>query len=307
MSMTRSPLYVISHQITQCKMNTLTKAIYNTHLNKLCLYLFKIIIVSNTVSCSFIQDSKPPVLSNRHLSDTDKTKYQDAEGPALMYLMPLDRKYTLSPPQRELTPEIKKEMNMLLAGRQRTLRNNLERGEKVAKLINQVLIDEGVPGEFIYLAMIESGFQNNLRSPMGAAGMWQFMKGTAKQYGLRVDMLRDERNDIVLSTIAAARHLKDLYDKYKDWKLVLAGYNAGVGTVDRAVKAHQSMNFWQLARNGAFRKETVTFVPKFLAIVNIMDEPERYGLDLRCLTTYKGLHHRSKINQKHENKSRTGN
>lgn len=252
-------------------------------------------VILNSVSCTLMRFSEEDEYRGpvKEISVADRNKYNDQQL-ALNFLMPAPKRSVLPAPPRQMTSEVKAEMRVLLSGRQRTLRNNLLRGEKQAKLINQVLIDEGVPGEFIYLAMIESGFQSKLTSPMGAAGMWQFMKSTGRLYGLRVDSKVDERRDVILSTIAAARHLKDLYNKYRDWYLVMAGYNAGPGTVDRAIVKYGERDFWKLIRKGAFRQETRKFVAKFVAILIIMDNPEHFGFDMKCLTTYKGLNQRAR-------------
>jgi hypothetical protein len=256
-------------------------------------------LLGNSVSCAFLGLEEPSTngqaMSKRKLTPGDKEKYAKFDPNARFFIMRPPGPPKLPPPVIEINPEVKKQIDILIAGKQRSLRENLERGKNHAKIINQVLIDEGVPGEFIYLAMIESGYQPTLKSPMGASGMWQFMKSTARLYGLRVDLFHDERKDIILSTIAAGRHLKDLYDEFGDWSLVLAAYNAGPGAVEKAVKHSQSRDFWKLASKGNFRQETICFVAKFYAINFIMAKPESFGLDLNCLTSYKGLNHSMKI------------
>ncbi len=273
---------------------------YTNYIKCLLKLLFVSFLLSNTVSCSFLGLTEPETngqqLSKRKLSESDKSKYKDEDPQlALNFFMQQPKPVGLPEPELEVNSLIKKQIDFLVSGKQRTLRNNLDRGKEHAKLINQVLIDEGVPGQFIYLAMIESGYQKNLTSPMGAAGMWQFMKSTARLYGLKVTLFKDERKDIVLSTIAAGRHLKDLYEQFADWKLVLAAYNAGPGTVQRAIKRFGTRDFWKLAANGGFRSETVNFVSKFYAINFIMANPESFDLSLDCLTSYRGLNHKIKI------------
>lgn len=144
-------------------------------------------------------------------------------------------------------------------------------------LLQQELQSAGLPRELAYVAMIESGFDPNAGSPMGARGIWQFMSITAKAEGLRVGSLIDERRDPVKSTRAAVRHLETLYRKYGDWYLSLAAYNAGIGTVARATSRYRSQDFWELVRRGAFRKETAQYVPRLLAASIIASNPERFG------------------------------
>lgn len=135
----------------------------------------------------------------------------------------------------------------------------------------------GLPRELAYVAMIESGFDPNAGSPMGARGIWQFMTITARAEGLRVGALVDERRDPIKSTRAAVRHLETLYRKYGDWYISLAAYNAGIGTVARATGRGRNQDFWQLARRGAFKRETAQYVPRLLAASIIASAPERFG------------------------------
>ena len=145
-------------------------------------------------------------------------------------------------------------------------------------ILAEIFEDEGVPHDLLNLAMVESGYNIQAKSQVGAVGMWQFMKSTAQVYGLSVGVLEDERKDPILSTIAAARHLKDLYNLYKDWYLALAAYNAGPGAVQRAVSKTGTADFWSLARNGKFSKQTRDFVPRFIAATLIARDPSSYGL-----------------------------
>lgn len=271
---------------------------YPSRIKALFNFLLIGFILSNSVSCAFLGISDPSTngqsLSKRKLSQDDKDRYK-GNYDGFSFMPNQSDPVTLPPPDMEINREVKKQIDILVSGRQRNLRDSLDRGKDHAKIINQVLINEGVPGEFIYLAMIESGYRSNLTSPMGAAGMWQFMKSTARLYGLKVNLFTDERKDIILATIAASRHLKDLYEEFGDWKLVLAAYNAGPGAVQRAVKRCKSSDFWTLARMGSFSNETVFFVSKFFAINFIMANPEGFGLDVNCLTSYKGLNHKMKL------------
>jgi membrane-bound lytic murein transglycosylase D len=127
--------------------------------------------------------------------------------------------------------------------------------------------------------MIESGFNPVATSHAGARGLWQFMAATARRYGLRIDHWVDERLDPEKSTMAAAAYLRDLYNLFGSWFLAQAAYNAGEGTVARAIRATGSSDFWTLARTGFLRRETKEFVPQILAATHIGREPLRYGFE----------------------------
>jgi len=141
----------------------------------------------------------------------------------------------------------------------------LERTQKHREQMVNILKREGIPSEMLNLAVIESGFRADARSPAGAVGMWQFVKSTARVYGLVVNLFEDQRLDPILSTVAAARHLRDLYNAYQDWYLALAAYNGGTAAVDRAIMKAGTRDFWSIARGGFLREETRNFVARFIA------------------------------------------
>lgn len=143
--------------------------------------------------------------------------------------------------------------------------------------IEKVLKEEGVPQDLIYLAMIESGFNLSAKSHASAVGPWQFIHSTGKMYGLKNDMFMDDRRDLIVSTRAAARHLKDLYKMYGDWYLAFAAYNAGPGYVNRAIKRTRSKSFWKHTHTRYLPRETKEYVPKILAAMHIVKNYRKYG------------------------------
>ena len=183
----------------------------------------------------------------------------------------------LPAPKLAITPEVHRELSNFTGNGRRHVQLSLERRDELWSTIQQIFQDEGVPQELQAVALVESGFNPDARSPSGAVGIWQFMKGTAQVYGLKVGWLEDQRKDVILSTIAAARHLKDLYRAYRDWELALAAYNAGSAAVDRALNRSGSTSFWELSRKGLLRSETRRYVPKFIAAALITANPEQYG------------------------------
>lgn len=141
-------------------------------------------------------------------------------------------------------------------------------------LYKKILKQYNLPEELIYLSMIESGFNPSAYSYARAVGLWQFMYSTGKNYGLERDYWIDDRHDPVKSTDAAARHLKDLYEEFGDWYLVMAAYNAGAGRVYKAIQRDCTRDFWKMY---SLPKETRNYVPTFLAAVIISRNPEAYG------------------------------
>jgi membrane-bound lytic murein transglycosylase D len=160
-------------------------------------------------------------------------------------------------------------------------RNDLEkalaRSGKYMPMIAQVLHEEGVPEELAYLALIESGFVTHSSSPSGAVGLWQFVPGTARRYGLRIDSWVDERRDPAKSTRAAAAYLKDLHNYFGRWYLAIAAYNAGQGAIEKAMQSSGAKDFWTLSTNAKLNDETRNFVPKFVAASLIASDPQKYG------------------------------
>ena len=136
-------------------------------------------------------------------------------------------------------------------------------------IFEEALEAYGLPLELKYLPIIESALNPSAVSRAGAAGLWQFMTSTAKIYGLTINSLVDERRDPIKSTWAAARYLKDLYDIYKDWNLVIAAYNCGPGNVNKAIKRTEGKaDYWEIYYN--LPKETRGYVPAFIAANYVM-------------------------------------
>lgn len=157
----------------------------------------------------------------------------------------------------------------------------LVRGESTRHLVDPILIEEGLPREFFYLAMIESGFSNIAASKASATGTWQFMSATAKVFGLRINYWLDERRDPLKSTVAASQYLKRLYGRFGDWYLAMAAYNAGPGTVNRAIRKSKSRDFWEISETKFLPQETKDYVPKMLAALILSKNPERHGFEVK--------------------------
>ncbi|TVQ85771.1 MAG: LysM peptidoglycan-binding domain-containing protein [Bacteroidetes bacterium] len=144
-------------------------------------------------------------------------------------------------------------------------------------LFEEQLDKHDLPLELKYLAVIESALNPVARSRVGATGLWQFMYGTGKMYGLEVNSLVDDRSDIYKSTVAACEHFVDLYKIYNDWNLVLCAYNAGPGNVNRAIRrAGGARDFWAIRH--FLPRETQNYVPAFMAVTYVMKHAADHNL-----------------------------
>ncbi len=172
---------------------------------------------------------------------------------------------------------VEEELDFLVGQRSAVISRWLERGDPYEAYIKGILAEERVPTDLYHMAMIESGFVATARSHAGAVGFWQFMPGTGRSMGLRVDSLVDERMDPMRSTRAAARHLRSLHRIYGDWALAAAAYNAGSGRISRAMQAYGASNFWDLAQRGDLAGETKHYVPRLYAMTIIGRDRARFG------------------------------
>lgn len=153
------------------------------------------------------------------------------------------------------------------------------RAGRYAPILGHILEDHGLPRDLVFLAMAESGFQNNAKSWARAVGPWQFMPYTGKRYGLNIDWYIDERRDPIKATIAAAKYLTKLYKDFGSWELAAAGYNAGEGKISRAITRYKSDSFWEI-RNGRYLKpETKNYVPKIMALAIIGKNLKSFGFE----------------------------
>lgn len=154
----------------------------------------------------------------------------------------------------------------------------LNRLERHKQMVQSIFTEFNLPLDLIFLSLVESGFNTNAVSRAKAVGPWQFIKPTAKSYGLRVDNWIDERRDPVKSTVAAAHYLRDLYHLFGSWPLAMAAYNAGERKVGRALTRVQGADFWDLTDTKLLKRETKEYVPRFLAATMIAKDPDRFGL-----------------------------
>jgi membrane-bound lytic murein transglycosylase D len=173
----------------------------------------------------------------------------------------------------------------LFQGRLREfLAEGLSRGAQYLPMIQNVFRAEGLPLDLAYVPLIESAFKPSALSRAKARGVWQFMRATGIENGLKADWYVDERADPEKATVAAAKYLKTLYRMFDDWHLAMASYNGGPGRVQRAMKRSRKDDFWDLTATTRYLpRETRDYVPMILAAIIIAKNPAQYGFEITPL------------------------
>lgn len=182
-----------------------------------------------------------------------------------------------SPMEMTWNPVVHSRIAYFAERRRRHIAEMTGRSAQYFPLFEEALDRHGLPLELKYLPIVESALNPNAVSPAGAQGLWQFMYGTARLQGLRIDSYIDERRDPEASTDAACRYLKQLFEMYGDWHLALAAYNAGPGNVNKAIRRHGGRgSYWSI--RPFLPTETQGYVPAFLAVVYMMESFEAHGI-----------------------------
>jgi hypothetical protein len=164
----------------------------------------------------------------------------------------------------------------------------IKRANKYFPVIAPILKKNGVPDDIIYLAVIESTLNPKAVSPAKAAGMWQFMPSTAKEYGLEVNDYVDERYNIEKATEAACRYLKNAYSRYGNWESVAASYNGGMARITNELSAQQVNSAYDLY----LADETMRYMFRLLAMKLIMENPQEYGFILTSNQLYQPVEYK---------------
>ena len=230
-----------------------------------------VLICAASFGASFtaFASSPTPLAAVRNPKVPQKVTFADAT-------VDLDRIDMFERLDRELTSMAYTHGNTLLT---------IKRANRYFPEMAPILKEEGVPLDLLYLACIESTLNNRALSPAKAAGFWQFMPSTAKEYGLEVSDTVDERYDVAKSTRAACRYLKSAYKKYGNWESAAASYNGGQGRISSELasqKAQTAYDLWLV-------DETSRYMFRLLAMKMIMEDPAAYGFILSADQLYQPL------------------
>jgi membrane-bound lytic murein transglycosylase D len=207
----------------------------------------------------------------------------DSLGEDLDLSNPTDRDSTPTIPKsrnalpgvpRALNERVRSQISFFQGKGRKVMLTWMERAATVLPRLRPILREEGIPEDMIYLSMIESGLNMHAYSYAHASGLWQFIPGTARIYGLHVDRMYDERRHVELATRASCRYLRKLYEEFGDWYLAMAGYNCGEFRVEREIKRSKTRDYWSLNH---LPRQTRSYVPIFLAAREICMNPTDYG------------------------------
>ncbi len=160
----------------------------------------------------------------------------------------------------------------------------LKRANRYLPIIEKILLENGIPSDFKYLALAESGLQNVV-SPAGAAGFWQFLDKTGKRYGLEINEEVDERYHLEKATKAACLYLNESYQTLQDWSLVAASYNMGLEGVKKQLRNQQVSSYYDLYLN----VETARYLFRIIAIKDICENPSKFGFNISATDYYKPI------------------
>ena len=218
---------------------------------------------------------------NTTIPKSDSLKVEKEEAPQSLMAQLNFAEETLPLGDKKVERKMKKILAAHRYGNTQTNRLHAK-AAKWFPVIEPILAAYGIPNDFKYLALVESGMAEGV-SPKGAAGIWQFMPGTARTYGLRVNGNVDERYNLRKSTIAACKYIKEMYKGLESWTLVAAAYNVGDGRLRKQINNQNQDNYYKMKLN----RETGGYVYKVISMKQIMAHPKRYGYEKpRVLLAY---------------------
>ncbi|WP_461533991.1 LysM peptidoglycan-binding domain-containing protein [Sinomicrobium sp.] len=211
------------------------------------------------------------------VNDMDYKEVDYAELPTDVLKARLEALNEKTPFNISYNPELESVIKNFLKNKREFLERTMQKSTYYFPLFEQELDNSDIPLEMKYLAIVESALNPKAKSWAGATGIWQFMYGTGKMYGLEVSSYVDERSDPVKSTKAACAYLGKLYEIFGDWDLALAAYNSGPGNVSKAIRRSGGyQNYWNL--RPFLPRETAGYVPSFLAMMYIFEYAGEHGL-----------------------------
>ncbi len=228
--------------------------------------IFTLLVIAFFAQCTTVNQASPAQTDTQIIPSLPRSISFAGES------VPLDKHYILERLDRELLVNNFWHSNSILV---------LKRAPKYFPIIEPILLENGIPDDFKYLAVIESGL-THVTSPAGAEGFWQFMPQTAIDYGLEVNGDIDERLHLIKSTESAAAYLTDAYAEFGNWTLAAAAYNAGVQRIKTSLEEQQTNSYYDLFLN----EETSRYMYRMLATKLIFESPESYGFLIPKAQTY---------------------
>jgi membrane-bound lytic murein transglycosylase D len=180
----------------------------------------------------------------------------------------------LPPVPMEINARVRNQIHFFQTKGRKVMLTWMQRKATVFPRLRPILREEGIPDEVLYLSMIESGLNMNAYSYASASGLWQFIPGTGRLYGLHIDRVYDERRHVEYATRAACAYLRKLHDEFGDWYLAMASYNCGEGRVAKDIKRCHTRDYWELHK---LPRQTRGYIPTYLAARAICENPEHYG------------------------------
>jgi len=231
----------------------------------LCTVILTLLVIAKVFAYTL------PEVKTSQKNTTTTTIIEEAEEPAFTLAQLEFAQETLPLGDTRINGKMKRVLASY--GYQNLQTNRLHR--KAAEwfpIIEPILAAYGIPNDFKYMPLVESGLQGGT-SPKGASGYWQFMPGTARMYGLKVNSKVDERKNLKKSTIAACKYIKELYGIFDSWTLVAAAYNVGDGHMKKQINKQNQDNYFKMKLN----RETGGYVYKLISMKEILENPTRNG------------------------------
>jgi hypothetical protein len=228
--------------------------------------IFALLVIGFFAQCTTVNQASPAQTNTQIIPSIPQSISFAGEA------VPLDKHYALERLDREVLVNTFWHSNSILI---------FKRAAKYFPIIEPILQENGIPDDFKYLAVIESGL-THVVSPAGAEGFWQFMPQTAKDYGLEVNGDIDERLHLIKATQSAAAYLIDAYAEFGNWTLAAAAYNAGVQRIKSSLEKQQTKSYYDLHLN----EETSRYMYRILATKLIFESPETYGFSIAIDQTY---------------------
>ncbi len=230
------------------------------------IYVIPVIIVGVIIIFGTVMESTVP--ENKELEPKNNIEFTSVPIPDSVSFagekMPLD--------QFDVRESLDRELLSNAYFHSQTIRY-IKLAPRYFSIIEPILKEKGIPDDFKYLALAESGFNPRAESPANAIGFWQFLKGTALEYGLEINSEIDERYNVEKSTYAACDYLKDSYDLYGNWTMVAASYNGGMNGVNKQIIRQKTENYYNLL----LVEETQRYVYRIVALKMILENPEKYN------------------------------